>query len=138
MGPWKRQGARELETSAWTHTHAHTHTRRGKNDIASRVRGRQKAARWHFALPSGLLPLLHASAPRRSTPDTLRRSTRGAEGSSGRARGEGRIFSPLFLRVLFLFLGVVSWVGEGAGDDGISELPFNLKSSIWIEWRVFR
>lgn len=137
MGPWKRQGARELETSAWTHTHAHTHTRRGKNDIASRVRGRQKAARWHFALPSGLLPLLHASAPRRSTPDTLRRSTRGAEGSSGRARGEGRIFSPLFLRVLFLFLGVVS-LGEGAGDDGTSELPFNLKSSIWIEWRVFR
>lgn len=137
MEPWKRQGARELETSAWTHTHTHTHTRRGKNDIASRVRGRQKAARWHFALPSGLLPLLHASAPRRSTPDTLRRSTRGAEGSSGRARGEGRIFSPLFLRVLFLFLGVVS-LGEGAGDDGISELPFNLKSSIWIEWRVFR
>lgn len=137
MGPWKRQGARELETSAWTHTHTHTHTRRGKNDIASRVRGRQKAARWHFALPSGLLPLLHASAPRRSTPDTLRRSTRGAEGSSGRARGEGRIFSPLFLRVLFLFLGVVS-LGEGVGDDGISELAFNLKSSIWIEWRVFR
>lgn len=129
----RSEGAGNLRLD--THTHAHAYTEGQKRYRISR-KGPTKSCQVAFRLTFRVT----ASAARERTTAKYTGYPAPIDEGSGREQrkgaGRGEDFFP-FLRVLFLFLGVVS-LGEGVGDDGISELAFNLKSSIWIEWRVFR